>query len=519
MHEEYDDPVVYPAILNRTEFFRTLEPVRYSTKFTARHSRLSQLLDDMFQMNSLRQLLKPLLVRRAVSSFPKYVCVRMLTDYIILLLLEGRTTNFDTLMNEMNRAEKSPRFSLYKEIFPKFDMYRTAQPLVDFSKKLVDESMEWPPVYPINIKSRLTPVIFVDLMPNNSFIQIQFTIPDRPGPHSPRKYFLYTGRITGSFEGRYEYFECKKANLTMLTSMMRRTKEEWVQEISLNEEHKSDILAKKTQFQLFTENLPENASESVSEELTQKLRNPQHKMKPTIRNFEWTRPGQVRFLINGYEQEKGSNILPISEYDLLFCGTTNVLTIQVGRHPLENLPFVVQIIEADVDSTTWNQKIVSASPVKNNSTAVVDDVEPLEITLSLLCPIRLTRMVNPMRASDCEHLGCFDMNSLKLVMKARNTFKCPNCNQIRSILNLRECQFMKNILKSTEESVDQVIVDTSNMNWRVKPLSSGQKENDYGERMPKIPCFAADVPLFDGVELNAPSSTQGSSVVNAIILD
>lgn len=54
--------------------------------------------------------------------------------------------------------------------------------------------------------------------------------------------------------------------------------------------------------------------------------------------------------------------------------------------------------------------------------------------------------------------------------------------------------------EKTDLSVEQVIVDISNIQWRVKPSSSGQIEDDE-ECQAKIARVATNVPLFDRVEI------------------
>jgi SUMO ligase MMS21 Smc5/6 complex component len=62
---------------------------------------------------------------------------------------------------------------------------------------------------------------------------------------------------------------------------------------------------------------------------------------------------------------------------------------------------------------------------QNNSNT---DLAITSYTLSLLCPITITRMFTPAKSSQCEHLECFDALAFIKMNENSNKWKCPICN-------------------------------------------------------------------------------------------
>lgn len=172
-----------------------------------------------------------------------------------------------------------------------------------------------------------------------------------------------------------------------------------VRKITLGEEHKNNILGENDQFRLFADKLPTDTNEFTTQEwrqqLFEKLGEPQHKMEASAQNIELSRPGQVHLFVNGSEVDEDSHCidLEISERTLKFDGEINELTILLGSHPLGDSSFVIQFIDAAVDSTEYIMINGIATIASELTIApMVDEVESLEVTLSLKCPVRMTRI-------------------------------------------------------------------------------------------------------------------------------
>lgn len=54
------------------------------------------------------------------------------------------------------------------------------------------------------------------------------------------------------------------------------------------------------------------------------------------------------------------------------------------------------------------------------------------VKVSLLCPITMKRMAHPARLKECEHLQCFDAQSILQVkdQKKASEIRCPVCRTI-----------------------------------------------------------------------------------------
>lgn len=84
-------------------------------------------------------MLAPHLTRKRILSKCKPVCVKLLADYIALLLLEERTDLFDSIMQNLNgtREERKGYFThLFN--FLSLDIYKSGHFLVSFLSALID---------------------------------------------------------------------------------------------------------------------------------------------------------------------------------------------------------------------------------------------------------------------------------------------------------------------------------------------------------------------------------------------
>lgn len=208
-------------------------------------------------------------------------------------------------------------------------------------------------------------------------------------------------------------------------------------------------------------------------------------MKPALRNFEWHRSDQVKYFINeeAVYPNPPTNIIPIEPSTLKFDGAPNILTLHTGYLLLPNLLTIFQVIEAVVDQGTWNQ--LKENTPMSNLQAAGDEIEPLEITLSLLCPVRLTRIGILLKSFECKHLNCFDVKSFDLLTKKGHVFQCPHCNQSKSTSTLIELPIMREILNNTEATV-QVIIDPKTLKWRAGPPSPEDFDDEHKSKMPQV---------------------------------
>ncbi|OCH96086.1 hypothetical protein OBBRIDRAFT_787540 [Obba rivulosa] len=88
-----------------------------------------------------------------------------------------------------------------------------------------------------------------------------------------------------------------------------------------------------------------------------------------------------------------------------------------------------------------------------------DDIVAGHQKMSLKCPLSYMRIQNPSRSIHCVHAQCFDAMSWFSVMEQTTTWLCPVCEKVLNPEELIVDGYFDEILKSTPEDVEDVIVE------------------------------------------------------------
>ncbi|KAG9235504.1 PINIT domain-containing protein [Amylocarpus encephaloides] len=103
------------------------------------------------------------------------------------------------------------------------------------------------------------------------------------------------------------------------------------------------------------------------------------------------------------------------------------------------------------------------------------DIVATASVLSLKCPLSTLRIDLPCRSMACRHNQCFDAKSYLQLQEQGPTWLCPICNSSAPFETLAVDNYVRNILKSTSKSIDQVTVQP-NGQWethtRAEPTNS-----------------------------------------------
>jgi hypothetical protein len=206
--------------------------------------------------------------------------------------------------------------------------------------------------------------------------------------------------------------------------------------------------------------------------------------------------------------------------EIRFDGNVNTLSIErLDRHRGLN-PHVLQIVEAIVDHSN-TMPVVPAETVKKaffSKKFTDDEIESLDITLPLKCPLTLIRLKTPVRGLSCKHFSCFDSSSISILSNNARFIRCPNCNRDFTEAELVIDGFVQEILNNTDENVDEVTIDSNTGEWRIKPCGKEALESSGDEQSTlKIPRI--NEVLFQDDLYVPPIAPPGTSIVNAIVLD
>lgn len=106
------------------------------------------------------------------------------------------------------------------------------------------------------------------------------------------------------------------------------------------------------------------------------------------------------------------------------------------------------------------------------------DIVTTASVLSLKCPLSTLRIDLPCRSIACKHNQCFDATSYLQLQEQGPTWLCPICNNPAVFENLAVDEYVKNILKSTSKSVDQVTIQPDGR-WELHSKKEPQSSSRF----------------------------------------
>ncbi|KAF7348863.1 hypothetical protein MVEN_01406400 [Mycena venus] len=156
-------------------------------------------------------------------------------------------------------------------------------------------------------------------------------------------------------------------------------------------------------------------------------------------------------------------------------------------------------VSALVD-TLRKTRFVSEAEVRGKMLASMvkdDDIIAGSLKMSLRCPLSFTRITTPSRSAKCTHSQCFDAGAWFAVMEQTTTWLCPVCENVLDWRELIVDGLFFEILSSTPDTVDDVLLDADG-GWRAIDSSlsgsgSGKKLETYSsaKKLESAACPAA----------------------------
>lgn len=116
-------------------------------------------------------------------------------------------------------------------------------------------------------------------------------------------------------------------------------------------------------------------------------------------------------------------------------------------------------------------KIIKAATLSYIKRCLSEEEEDLITTntvMTLQCPVSYTRMKYPIKSVMCKHLQCYDALWYICSQMQIPTWQCPVCQISISLKDLAICEYVDEILKNSNEDVEQVDISTDG-SW--KPLT------------------------------------------------
>ncbi|KAJ7155119.1 PINIT domain-containing protein [Mycena filopes] len=183
--------------------------------------------------------------------------------------------------------------------------------------------------------------------------------------------------------------------------------------------------------------------------------------------------GQLKALLKGIKKRPGT--APPPEITVTSpMNTVRIIYINGGQGQLEFKKYylVVQLVKAHSVSALVEQvlqtRFMTAADVRRRmveSMSHDDDIVAGSLKMSLKCPLSFARIRSPCRSIKCTHSQCFDATSWYSVMQQTTTWLCPVCENVLDWRELIIDGYFMEILKTTPDSVDDVLVEADG-EWR-----------------------------------------------------
>ena len=96
--------------------------------------------------------------------------------------------------------------------------------------------------------------------------------------------------------------------------------------------------------------------------------------------------------------------------------------------------------------------------IKESST-IETGLHTTDLSISIICPLGLKRIVTPVRGANCLHISCFDFNTYLRFQAESGSWKCPICNQPCPLEDIRLDIITNAIIKASPPNTVGAKVD------------------------------------------------------------
>lgn len=121
-------------------------------------------------------------------------------------------------------------------------------------------------------------------------------------------------------------------------------------------------------------------------------------------------------------------------------------------------------------------KAATLSYIKRCLSEEEDDLITTSTIMTLQCPVSYTRMKYPVKSVMCKHLQCFDALWYIYSQMQIPTWQCPVCQISIALKDLAICEYVDEILKNSDEDVEQVDISPDGSWKALAEEVPGQKE-------------------------------------------
>ncbi|QLL30712.1 hypothetical protein HG536_0A05270 [Torulaspora globosa] len=185
--------------------------------------------------------------------------------------------------------------------------------------------------------------------------------------------------------------------------------------------------------------------------------------------------------------------------------------------------YIVEVVTPEhlLEEVLKRPKIIKAATlnyIKKCLSEEEDDLITTSTVMTLQCPVSYTRMRYPVKSIMCNHLQCYDALWYIYSQLQVPTWQCPVCQIDIKLSDLAICEYVDEILKNSNEDVEQVELSTDG-SWRPleeesnKPKESSKAADTVVKKEFSEDSDENDVPLSKLVGNNSMTGTPANEPV------
>lgn len=148
-----------------------------------------------------------------------------------------------------------------------------------------------------------------------------------------------------------------------------------------------------------------------------------------------------------------------------------------------------------------------------------DDIVMATSTISLKCPLSISRMKNPAKGVFCQHLQCFDLQSFIYSQETIPDWRCPICQNKIKLQDLAINDFLLDALNNTHEDVESISLKKDGT-WEpvVEIAHADSRSPSYPSKKVKTP-VAENLKLSNSPKENLNNGPNSDEIIEIIDSD
>ena len=182
-------------------------------------------------------------------------------------------------------------------------------------------------------------------------------------------------------------------------------------------------------------------------------------------------------LMKGISNYTVFNNIDVTDY-LIEGNNTLIMSTKEDLHDVICVVYSFECIDIDVLVNQFTSLHHPLQPTKPHET---NEVEEVEQSISLKCPISYTRMKVPVKGKNCSHSTCFDLKNYFINSITKQAWNCPICSLPLLYNDLIVDSVLDNVLKNSNDNVSSIILSNEGTITEITEYDNDQEEEEEEE--------------------------------------